>query len=63
MERRQKEILVASTNTMLTGLEGLPLVFSVFVRIRSHIKDQHGIKRGSYFLGLHLHGKSLTGLQ
>lgn len=33
--RRQQEILAALTKTMPTGSEGLPLVFSVFVRIRS----------------------------
>lgn len=49
IERRQQEILTALTKTMPTGSEGLPLVFSVFVRIRSLFKDQHGIKRGNYF--------------
>lgn len=63
IERRQQEILAALTKTMPTGSEGLPLVFSVFVRIRSLFEDRHGIKRGNYFLGLHLHGKSPTGLQ
>lgn len=49
IERRQQEILAALTKTMPTCSEGLPLVFSVFVRIRSLIKDQHGNQKGKLF--------------